>query len=439
MKPTQYKILAAAMALGTFTKRELTDRANVNFSTVSSWLERNPDFVRKTGDIRNAHKKGGRPAEVWKVRDPARDNIRQILKDLWGDQIQQLIQPQDAAAAFADTEARDRTRMHLYCAGLREDGESREAELENAKWWFAREERKHNRWTRHGFPPPPEVADEVRSLKHHLDGFGAKVDRLRFDVRAHTLASAAEWLSTSLNRWFSSQPNERSTPFAPLAFDKRKNLDTQLEVAISTVDVLAGIPKDRLILALVICLSRVDAGAARNALCNTLVRVGFDVVADSLRKQFSSTPVTGESFNLLHVFAGLGEFPRMVAENDVGTWVDSLAYSSLLSDRLTPFYINLLQHRPHAILGRIIEEKSNSLNRLIRDVGSNPLYWTNYISGLRQDHVRVFEQVGRWQDEYPAMLQAPADEREAEIDSSTGLLSRLVSRVPRPASVSLQT
>lgn len=397
MQATQYRILAAAMALRQFTSRELAIRADANTNAVKAWLDRRKnDLVEQTDEQRASGPGGGRPSRIWRIRKKAIPEITALLDGLWTELRHGLQDSDQIQAALNDPEARDRTRRYLRRAARARDEETRTAELEKANRWLTHELRIQGQLLHSDLPIAGPIAAETASLQRAVCGFESRVDRLRFDRRVDTLDKITRWLTDSLDECFLVQQSHQSVPFDPMVINRDKPLAPQLMGMLATVKDLAGIPKDRFILGFLMSLRSVKTRRARETICDVLVEIGFETVANCLREQFTSSDHRGAIPTLFRVLAGLCAFPRVVAEEPVGRWLEGLAYSSVLTDYVVPLYVYLIDHRPNMVRSRILEEKSAALNRFetLREAPDrqlNALY-----DELQPEVRRVFDQVKQW-------------------------------------------
>jgi hypothetical protein len=402
MNSEQYKVLAAALALDSFTARALSERAGVNINTVKAWLRRHDSLVEATGERAPATSRGGRRAAVWRARDGAREEMARTLDLQWGEFRGELLTPEDAMAAFADPEARVWVRKHLRRAARADDEAQRAQHLEQAREWFEHEQDLVADWRRNGFEPPADIAAEHQELQDQLDAFEIHVDRLRFDRRVADVQSTATWLVTSLNGWFQTAGHAASAAFDPLRLRRDgASLEGQLATVVRMADQVADVSHDQLVVAMVVALGRSLRPDARVTLCETLLELTLRNVGAALRAHFGGPPGgLVERRDLLHVLAGMEDWPRLVFDDGIGAWFDSLQNSSHWADELAPFYVELAQYRPNAVRRFLLEGKYAPLTRISERISEHDREWDLLVTDLREPRVGFLERIRRWLAEF---------------------------------------
>jgi hypothetical protein len=296
----------------------------------------------------------------------------------WGEFRGELLTPEDAMAAFADPEARVWVRKHLRRAARADDEAQRAQHLEQAREWFEHEQDLVADWRRNGFEPPADIAAEHQELQDQLDAFEIHVDRLRFDRHA---ASAA---------------------FDPLRLRRDgASLEGQLATVVRMADQVADVSHDQLVVAMVVALGRSLRPDARVTLCETLLELTLRNVGAALRAHFGGPPGgLVERRDLLHVLAGMEDWPRLVFDDGIGAWFDSLQNSSHWADELAPFYVELAQYRPNAVRRFLLEGKYAPLTRISERISEHDREWDLLVTDLREPRVGFLERIRRWLAEF---------------------------------------
>jgi hypothetical protein len=380
----QYKIIASAIVLDNFTVRDLSEHSEVKVSTVKAWLNRNKgQRVEVTGQLEVSSPGGGRRQQIWRVKESARGELLSLVDRFSSALRKDLVTAEEARAAFEDPEARIRVRTHLLTAARTDDEDRRAQELQRAKKWLAHQEKVFKAWAANGYEPPPALNDEVASLRNQTKAFDLGVDRLGNTVQLRSLSSAAAWLSAGFEAWFAADHPKAEAPFAPLGLSRNERPAKQITTIIGMCEEVARIPADRLVVALLICLGRMKAGAARRAVCDTLLIIDIPWIVRALHSQLDDAQSSFETRRaIVHIMAGLRNFPRLVYDGMLGGWFEFVRNSSLWCDEIAPFYADIAIRQPRTVETRVVEGIFVSLRRVLDKIRAQDPVWMSMTEGL---------------------------------------------------------
>lgn len=384
--PEQYKVLSGVVALRSFTARELSDRSTVNLNTVKSWLRRHPDIVEKSGEKKSGVL-AGRPSEVWRFREVAVERVSELLDSLWSEARggRTILTQDDAMRAFSNSDARIRVRRHLHRAMGARDEDLRTFEISEARSWFSHEMDKIADWRSSGHEPPSALLEELEWFKCQFDALDMRIDRLVFCENLKNPVESADWIASSVRTWLAGSDRVEcaSRPFSPLRFDMLGDLSQQLAKALKMVEQMATLPRGRFLVSALMSLIFVDCNDVRRIICEMLMRVGAKPIGRALHDHFDEARIDVRTRReLVCVLIALSNFPRLMQNECVGGWLDSLRYSPLWADEIAIFYFNPMSHREQYVRANLTETLAPSFLRLEKLINDAPQGWRAITAGI---------------------------------------------------------
>ncbi len=150
-----------------------------------------------------------------------------------------------------------------------------------------------------------------------------------------------------------------------------------------TAENVATLPRDQLLCALLIVIPRLREPEAFQSICDVFDEIGYDALAAAIEYRMANTrDAKRQKAFIYQALAGLNQYPALLRNHRIGSWVDSLFTHRLYSPLHIVPLLGCLEHRPHSDPERISTEKISDLKHAKDLIATNDESWQRAIDGF---------------------------------------------------------
>lgn len=364
MKLEQYKILATIRVRDNLTAREIAEETGVNLNTVNTWLKRHAGTLVDRAGKRPVS--GSKAPTIWVLRNDARVEADRLLDAGRDRHLQNLIDPEEARAAYRDSYRRSMVAHCVEYAAEAEDPKIREQYIVEARSWLEREEKRIAHFKKSGEPLPGAIRDELFDLGERIAAFGLGIDRLRGESDLRSLKSARSWVARTVDRWVKAAPYDDAAffPLTPGSGSERVDAAFMLRAVLRMSWHVARVGKDLMLVAALSALSHPLDPESRKIITRVLrTEIGDEELGAALHEQLSPRlrPQRSLATEFIAVFVALDRSERFLNQPCVKAWFESVNCSPCWQDRFAPFYAKTALNQRDKQAERLLESLSHSL------------------------------------------------------------------------------